>query len=250
MRFFKLTLSYDGTAYAGWQVQSNARTIQAEVEKALRQVTGEDIRVLASGRTDAGVHAIGQVIGFRSETYLSPEVLCRAIDAHLPFDIIVLDVCEAPDGFHPIRDALRKRYRYVIQDGPLCDVFARAYAWFIPQRLDVEAMSEAALTLMGEHDFSSFEASGAARVSSVRTILDLSVRRQTGDFMDRVVIEVEANGFLYNMVRIIVGSLVAVGQGKRSPDWIAQVLRARDRRVSGVTAPPHGLFLVHVEYGW
>jgi tRNA pseudouridine38-40 synthase len=111
-------------------------------------------------------------------------------------------------------------------------------------------MSEAAQTLLGEHDFSSFEASGAKRVSSVRTILDLSVRRQTGDFMDRVVIEVEANGFLYNMVRIIVGSLAAVGQGKRSPDWIVEVLRAKDRTVAGVTAPPQGLFLVHVEYGW
>jgi tRNA pseudouridine38-40 synthase len=250
MRFFKLTLSYDGTAYAGWQVQSNARTIQAEVEKALHQVTGEKIRVLASGRTDAGVHAIGQVVGFRSETYLAPEVLCKAVDAHLPLDIIVLDVCEAPVGFHPIRHAIRKRYRYVIQDGLLCDVFGRAYAWFIPQRLDVEVMSDAASALVGEHDFSSFEASGAKRVSSVRTVLDLSVQRRSGDFMDRVVIEIEANGFLYNMVRIIVGSLAAVGQGKRSPDWIAEILRARDRKAAGVTAPPQGLFLVHVEYGW
>ena len=250
MRFFKLTLSYDGTAYAGWQVQSNARTIQAEIENALKQVTGEQIRVLASGRTDAGVHAIGQVVGFRSETYLSADVLCKALAANLPYDIIPLDVCDAPDGFHPIRHAIRKRYRYVIQDGPLRDVFARAHAWFVPQRLDVQAMTEAARFLMGEHNFSSFEASGAKRVSSVRTILDLSVRRQAGDSMDRVVIEVEANGFLYNMVRIIVGSLAAVGRGKRSPDWIVDVLQARDRKVAGVTAPPHGLFLVHVEYGW
>jgi tRNA pseudouridine38-40 synthase len=250
MRSFKLTLAYDGTAYAGWQVQADARTIQAELETALQRVTGQAVRATASGRTDAGVHAFAQVVSFSSATRLAPDVLRKALDANLPDDIVVVDVREAPPGFHAIRDASRKRYRYVIQDGPVRDVFARAYAWYIPQRLDVRAMSRAAQVLLGEHDFSSFEASGSERASSVRTIIELTVQRTAAQFLDRVVVEVEANGFLYNMVRNIVGSLVQVGRGKQDPEWLAAVLAARDRKVAGATAPPQGLFLVHVEYGW
>jgi tRNA pseudouridine38-40 synthase len=250
MRSFRLTLAYDGTAYAGWQVQANARTIQAELESALQRITGQRVRATASGRTDAGVHALAQVVSLACDTHLPADVLRKALNANLPQDIVVVDACEAPPGFHAIRDAIRKRYRYVIQDGPVRDVFSRAYAWYVPQRLDQRAMSEAAGVLLGEHDFSSFQASGSERASSVRTILDLSVQRGTGDFLDRIVIEVEANGFLYNMVRNIVGSLVQVGRGKRPPTWIADVLQACDRTVAGATAPPEGLFLVHVQYGW
>lgn len=248
MRFFKLTLAYDGTAYAGWQVQANANTVQAELERALCEVTGEQIRTVASGRTDAGVHAMGQVVSFASGTHLSAEVLAKAIGANVPRDIAVLEVREAPDGFHAIRDAVRKRYRYVIQDGPIADVFVRAYAWYIYGRLDVDAMRTATQALLGKHDFASFEASGSERATSVRTITDLVVERKTGDFMDRVVIEIEADGFLYNMVRNIVGTLVEVGRGKQPTDWVAEVLVAKDRNVAGMTAPPQGLFLVHVDY--
>jgi tRNA pseudouridine38-40 synthase len=250
MRFFKLTLSYDGNAYAGWQIQANANTIQAELERAVHEVTGEQIRVVASGRTDAGVHALGQVVSFSSGTHLSADVLARAIDANLPKDIGILDVREAPEGFHAIRDAVSKRYRYIIQDGPTCDVFARAYAWYVPVQLDVEAMHTAAQTLLGTHDFSSFEASGSERATSVRTLTDLVVERRAGDHFDRIILEIEADGFLYNMVRNIVGTLVEVGRRKQPADWVAEVLAAKDRKLAGMTAPPHGLYLVHVEYDW
>jgi tRNA pseudouridine38-40 synthase len=245
-----LTLSYDGTAYAGWQIQNRARTIQGELEAALERIAGERIKAVASGRTDAGVHAWGQTVSFSSRTRLEPEILRRAINAHLPRDIVVLDVREAPAGFHAISDAIQKRYRYVIQDGPVCDVFQRAYAWFVPQRLDVVAMQQAGQSLVGRHDFSSFEAAGSNRLSSVRTVSDVAVRRRKTDHLDQVVIEVQADGFLYNMVRNMVGSLVAVGRQRQSVDWIAEVLAARDRTRAGMTAPPQGLTLLWVDYGW
>jgi len=250
MRCFKLTLAYDGTAYGGWQVQPNRNTIQAELERALETVTGESVRTIASGRTDAGVHALGQVVSFSTGTHLAPDVLCRALAAHLPRDIVPLEVYEAPPGFHAIRDALGKRYRYVIQDGPRRDVLARAFAWYFPQRLDVAAMQAAAALLVGKHDFSSFEAAGSERGTSVRTVSELTVERRAGDFLDRVVIEIQADGFLYNMVRNIVGSLVEIGRGRQPVALLDQVLAARDRKRAGMTAPPHGLFLVRVDYGW
>jgi tRNA pseudouridine38-40 synthase len=248
VRCFKLVLSYDGTAYAGWQVQNNANTIQAELEQAIHNVTGESLRTVASGRTDAGVHALGQVVSFASATQLDADVLRRAINANLPRDIVVLEVRDAPHGFHANRDAIRKRYRYVIQDGEPHDVFARAYAWQCVQRLDVAAMQEAATVLLGQHDFSSFEASGAERATSIRTIMDLTVQRHADVFRDRIDIEVQADGFLYNMVRNIVGTLVEVGRGKRTSSWLAEVLAAKNRKVAGATAPAQGLFLIQVDY--
>jgi tRNA pseudouridine38-40 synthase len=248
VRTFRVTLAYDGTAYGGWQVQPNARTIQAELEAALATIVGVPVRAAASGRTDAGVHALGQVVSFTCDTRLDPETLGRALNANLPRDIGVLDVRLAPPDFHALRDAVRKRYRYVIQDGPTRDVFARGYAWQFPHRLNVEAMQQAAEYLLGRHDFASFQTSGSPRVTTVRTVTDLTVRRCAGDHRDRVLIEIEANGFLYNMVRNIVGTLVEVGCGKQLPDWVAGVLEAGDRKVAGMTAPPQGLFLVSVAY--
>lgn len=268
MRTIKLTIAYDGTAYAGWQVQPDRTTVQQTLENALEKVTGERIRVLASGRTDAGVHALGQVVGFSTECKLPLDVLRRAINANLPPDVAVLKTAEAPEGFHPISHARRKRYRYAIHDGPVRDVFQRRYAWHYRRgRLDAEAMRRAAVALLGTHDFSSFETAGAKRATSVRTISDISVRRgragnklpspvgrgaggegRVGQGDDSIVIEVEADGFLYNMVRTIVGTLVEVGCGKRPETWPGEVLRSMDRRVAGPTAPPQGLFLVRVEY--
>lgn len=247
MRYFKLTLSYDGTEYAGFQWQENARTIQAELEQALETIVGQPVRVRASGRTDAGVHALGQVVGFGGPTQLPPETLVRALNANLPRDIIVLAVAEVPADFHAIRAARRKRYRYVIQDGRLPDVFCRRFAWQIPRNLDLAAMQQAAAVLVGRHDFSSFESSGSPRVSSIRTIYELLVERRPGDHLDRIFIEIEADGFLYNMVRNIVGTLVEIGLGRTLPTAMAEILAAKDRTAAGQTAPAHGLFLLWVE---
>lgn len=248
MRTIKLTLAYDGTAYAGWQVQSRKGTLQEVIETALTRITGEPIRVTASGRTDAGVHALGQVVGFRTESRLSSEVLMRALNAELPRDIAVLAAAEAPEGFHATLHAKRKRYRYMIYDGPVRDVFRRRTAWHCPRGLDVEAMHRAAQSLCGTHDFSSFETQGSPRKTPIRTIYDISVRRGFEGNQHLVAVEVEADGFLYNMVRTIVGTLSKVGRGARTESWVADVLAARDRRAAGPTAPPHGLFLVHVNY--
>jgi tRNA pseudouridine38-40 synthase len=248
MRTFKLTLSYDGTAYAGWQSQANQPTLQDTLEAAIKRVTGESIRVSASGRTDAGVHAMGQVVSFRCSTRLGPEVLQAALNAELPDDIAVLDAALAASGFHATRNARRKRYRYAIHDGPARDVFRRAFSWHYRRTLDAEAMHRAAQSLAGTHDFRSFESAWPQRTSSVRTIFEIVVERATGDERDIVHVEIEADGFLYNMVRSIVGTLVEVGRGVRGESWPGEVLAALDRRAAGMTAPPAGLCLVRVEY--
>lgn len=248
MRTLKLTLAYDGTAYAGWQVQSGQKTLQGTLEAALAKITGEKIRVTASGRTDSGVHALGQVVSFDTESPLAPDVFQRALNAELPHDMAVLEAAEARPGFHAIRDAVRKRYRYLLHDGPIPDVFRRQYAWHYRQRLDASAMHRAAQNLLGKHDFRSFESAWPQRATSVRTITDIFVRRGFDNDEDLIALEVEADGFLYNMVRAIVGTLVEVGRGNRPEAWPGEVLAAQDRRVAGMTAPAHGLFLVQVEY--
>jgi tRNA pseudouridine38-40 synthase len=249
MRTIKLTLSYDGTDFAGWQTQHGSRTVQATLEEAIEKITGVRPSTQASGRTDAGVHALGQVVGFRTESRLPAEVLQRAFNAELPYSMAVLDVAEVHESFHATHDALRKRYRYVIHNGPIRDVFSRRYAWhYAHRRLEVDAMQRAAAALIGTHDFSSFETTGSPRKTSVRTVYDLRIERGRGERKRFVTLEIEANGFLYNMVRTIVGTLVDVGRGARPESWPGEVLQAMDRRLAGRTAPPQGLFLVNVEY--
>lgn len=245
MQTFKLTLAYDGGAYSGWQLQTGQRTLQGALEEALEKITGEFIRCSASGRTDAGVHALGQVVSFRSTTQLPADTLQRALNAELPRDMAALAVVVAADDFHARRDAKRKTYRYVIDDGPVRDVFRRTYAWQARCRLNAEAMQEAALLLVGTHDFSSFETSGSPRESNVRTVYELKVARPAAD---AIFVEITANGFLYNMVRAIVGTLAEVGRGVQPVDWVPQVLAAADRCWAGQTAPAQGLFLVDVVY--
>jgi tRNA pseudouridine38-40 synthase len=256
IRSLKLTLAYDGGAYAGWQVQPDKPTVQGTLESALRQITQESVRVTAAGRTDAGVHALGQVVGCATATRLSNADLQRALNAVLPDDIAVLSIEDVAEGFHATRDAVAKRYRYQIHNGRTPSVFDRHYAWHYPQPLDAEAMHAAGQGLLGRHDFSSFETAGSERPDSIRTIHELTVTRGREESWDglqsvrseRITIEVSGDGFLYNMVRTIVGTLVEVGVGTREVDWPAAVLAACDRRAAGQTAPPHGLFLVSVTY--
>ena len=248
MPSFKLTLAYDGTEFGGWQWQPNARTVQGELERAIERITQQKVKCTASGRTDAGVHALGQVVSFQCDTRLSCDVLCKAINAELPSDALACRLEPAPDDFHAIRDAVRKRYRYVIQDGRLRDLFARRYVWHVFQELDVAAMFEASRALVGTHDFKSYQTTGSMRLTTERTIYDLVVDRREAELTSRVVIEVEANGFLYNMVRNIVGTLVQIGKGKAAVTFAGEALAAKDRQAAGMTAPPQGLFLVGVEY--
>ena len=255
MRTLRLTLAYDGTDFAGWQGQPGCRTVQETLEAAVERVTGERVRTLASGRTDAGVHALGQVVSLRLASEMPADVLCRALTAVLPEDVAVLDAADVPGDFHPIRDAVAKRYRYLIHDGPTREVFLRRYCWhYAHGRLDAGAMHRAAVALKGTRDFSSFETSGAERKSSVRTVSYLCVRRGPDPWGragggDWITLEIEADGFLYNMVRAIVGTLVEVGRGARPESWPAEVLAAADRRAAGPTAPAGGLFLLTVDYG-
>ena len=249
MRSFKITLGYDGQAYNGWQWQEGQPTIQQAIEEGIEQVTSKSSRVTGSGRTDAGVHAIGQVASFRVETALSPEVLGRAIHANTPHDIYILNCEETTDCFHPIRDALGKQYRYAIQDNGLFDVLARHYTWQVPYPLDLAAMQEGASLLHGTHDFSCFETNGSPRSTSRRTITQLSIDRFSQDGFNRILCYVSADGFLYNMVRNIIGSLVDVGRGTRDIPWLKMVLESKDRRQAGPTAPAHALTLTRVDYG-
>lgn len=248
MRSLRLTLAYDGTDFCGWQSQPGRRTVQGELEKAIERITNEDCHLLGSGRTDAGVHALGQVASLATNSRLSPGDFRRAVGSELPEDIVLLDVAEAPSGFHAIRDSLGKRYRYQIDNGPLPDIFMRRYCWHHRRPLNVDAMREAALLLLGRHDFRCFETTGSPRPDTIRTITDITVTRLAESAPHQIQIEVEADGFLYNMVRTIVGTLVQVGREKMPANHVARVLASRDRRQAGPTAPPQGLFLLRVNY--
>ena len=247
-RHFKLTVAYNGREYVGWQVQAQGRTIQAELERAIKQVTQETVRATASGRTDSGVHALGQVVSVPLKKDITPEKLLLALNGNLPSDIRVLDITYAVEDFHAIRDAISKRYRYFIQDGRVHDPFLWERSWFLPQEIDHRAMQKAAKMLVGEHDFATYQSSGSPRLTTVRTIHDFVVTRENGSLTNPIVVEVEANGFLYNMVRNLVGTLVEVGLGKRDKTWPAEILDMKDRKAAGQTAPAKGLFLVSVTY--
>jgi tRNA pseudouridine38-40 synthase len=244
MRNLKLTLSYDGTDFAGWQTQPGRRTVQETLEAAFAALTGARVRANASGRTDAGVHAVGQVVNGCSDTRLSGDVLVRALNAHLPADVVVRDAAEVPEAFDANRDARRKLYRYVIHDGPVPDLFLRRYYCPSRHRLDGAAMRRAAEPLKGQHDFRCFETEWPNRMSSVRTITHLAVNR-LGDW---IWLDVEADGFLYNMVRAIAGTLINVGRGYWPERQVAEILQSGDRRRAGPTAPAQGLFLMRVSY--
>ncbi|MDZ7832947.1 MAG: tRNA pseudouridine(38-40) synthase TruA [Desulfobacterales bacterium] len=242
---FKLTIEYDGTGYHGWQRQKNARTIQETIESAISVMVKAPVRLTGSGRTDAGVHALGQTANFHCDKNLPPEAFVAGLNSLLPDDIVIRGCEKVPDNFHAQYDAKLKTYRYRILNRPIPSAICRQYAWFIPRPLDVTAMRKAAAHLVGTHDFSSFEASGSPRSHSQRTVYDARVFTQAGDIF---CFEIFANGFLRFMVRNIAGTLADAGLGKITPEKFKEILTAQNRALASPTAPAHGLFLVEVSY--
>jgi tRNA pseudouridine38-40 synthase len=242
----RLVLEYDGTGFAGWQRQAQGeRTIQGVLAEALRRVCGAEAEVEGAGRTDAGVHARGQVAGVRVATRLAPGELQRALNAVLPEDLAVLDLEEAPESWHPRRSARRKLYRYVIWNGRVRAPLRERFAHWVPQPLDAGAMGRAAAALVGTRDFRSFQAAGSGVESTVRSLFRAEVLGEGGA---ELALELEGDGFLRHMVRNVAGTLIEVGLGRRAPESLPALLEARDRGLAGPTAPARGLVLVRVEY--
>ena len=270
MPCFKITVAYDGTDYVGWQRQANGVSIQALIEDALHSIDGRAVAVAGAGRTDSGVHALGQVAAFTIERALSPDAVVRAINAHLPDAVRIMSADEVPPSFHPRFDAIAKTYRYRIWTGEVVSPFEHRYAWHVTGALDVDAMCAAARSIEGQHDFAAFQAA-ASEVATTTRLVARSAIFTTEDAEDSegktfwparfelrvpgvlrggelIVYEVTGTGFLRHMVRTIVGTLVEVGRGRRPVEWMAEVLASRDRAAAGPTAPAAGLFLVRVDY--
>lgn len=243
-RTLKCVIAYDGTAYQGWQRQAGGPTIQAALEDAFVPLLGAAPVVTGAGRTDAGVHARGQVASVRIDCAHDAAAIGRALNARLPLDIRVLSVTDAAPEFHARFAATGKAYRYQVFTGPVASPFHRWFQWHLPGRLDVDAMRAAAHLVVGTHDFSSFQATGTDVVECERTVTQLRVTADEDD----IIFDVHGTGFLRHMVRILVGTLVDVGAGRRPASGMSQVIAARDRRAAGDTAPPHGLTLVSVDY--
>jgi len=237
-------IEYDGTRYAGWQRQAEVSSVQAEVERALSSVADHPVEVTCGGRTDAGVHALGQVAHFDTHARREPRGWTLGANTLLPGDVAVLWATPVAADFHARYTALSRRYCYVILNRASRPALARHRVCWIHRRLDAEAMHEAAQCLVGEHDFSAFRASECQSRTPVRRLERVAVHRAS----DRVVIDVVANAFLHHMVRNIAGTLIAVGQGDRPAAWVAEALASRDRRAAGITAPAAGLYLTAIDY--
>jgi len=236
----KLVLEYDGTSYHGWQRQVNTATVQGIIEDKIRMITKSKVNLIGSGRTDAGVHAVGQVANFRTTARLGPNAWQRALNSLLPADIAVKGAEEVSEKFHARFSARGKVYRYRILNRPLRSVLDRLTVWHIPYRLNIKAMKQAAGSLIGRHDFTAFQGSRGEAKTGRCNLKKIKIQRS--------VIIVEADRFLQHMVRNLVGTLVEVGQGKRTAKEVKEILQSRDRRLAGPTAPPQGLCLVEVKY--
>lgn len=245
MTQYRMLLEYDGTDYHGWQLQPDARTLQGVLEAALTTALRHPVRVAASGRTDAGVHALGQVATFRTELSIEPRDLRRSLNALTPPDVAVHEIAPVADAFDPRRHATARVYEYRIWTQPWRSAFWHRFTWHLPRPLDLTAMRFAAAALAGEHDFSAFRASDCDAESAVRRVVHSGLTEAEGFCVYRV----EANAFLKHMVRAIVGTLVEVGTGHRPAEDVARVLASRQRARAGQTAPPQGLVLVAVRYG-
>ena len=244
MRNIKLIIEYDGKDYNGWQKQPNKLNIQGEIERAIEEITGEKVDLIASGRTDAGVHALAQVANFKIEKNIPIEKIPYALNSKLKKSIRIKEAEEVEEKFHSRYTCKRKTYRYIINNSIQGTAIYRNLQYHFPEKLDERKMDEAVKYLIGEHDFKSFKASGTSSKSSVRTIYDAKVTKDA----EIITIELTGNGFLYNMVRIIAGTLVDVGIGKIEPKDVEKILLAKDRLKAGKTLPPTGLYLVSVKY--
>ncbi len=245
MRNIRLLLEYDGAGYHGWQRQKNALTIQEVVETALAKLTGEAVKLLGSGRTDAGVHARGQVANFHTLSHIPLKAFHAGLNSLLPRDIAVLDAAETSPEFHARKSARVKTYEYRILNRAQPSPLNRRYAWVVREPLDLEAMAQAAAALPGEHDFAAFRASGGSPGHAVRKVLAAAWRQAAAG---RLYFTITANGFLRGMVRSLVGTMVEIGQDKRPSSDLPGLLMSGDRTAAGPTAPAHGLFLVEVVY--
>ena len=257
-RTFKLTIAYDGTDFAGWQRQASDRTVQATIEDALLPIEGSRAILIGAGRTDAGVHAAGQVASVTLHATIAPTDLLRALNAMLPFDVRLLRIDEATGGFNAQFAAKQKTYRYALWSSGVVPPPLRRYVWHVPQALDVGAMNAAAQTLIGTHDFSAFQAAGSDVVTTVRTVSASAIDAIRPESVEAVAgptpvgcwieYEITGTGFLRHMVRNIIGTLVDVGRGRRASDDVLRVLESRNRALASATAPPQGLTLWRVDY--
>lgn len=244
MKNIKLTIEYDGTNYHGWQIQPNATTVQGRIIDAIEELTGERVKLIGASRTDEGVHALGQVANFLTDSNIEENKFCLAMNVHLPSDIVVVKSEEVSSEFNARYDSCGKKYRYIIHNRYTRSALWDNRSYHVKHKLNVDLMNDAAKFLIGTHDFSSFKASGGKTKTSVRTIHDVCVIRRD----DMVIIEIRGDGFLYNMVRIIAGTLVEIGTRGIEPVRMQNILNAKDRREAGHTAPPNGLYLVQVYY--
>ena len=272
-RNIRLTIAYDGTAYVGWQIQPNGVSVQAVVQKAIKKLTGEDVSLLAAGRTDSGVHALGQVACFQTAAPIPASKFRDGIQSSLPDDVVIRESAEVAPDFHATYSAVRKHYRYLILQQSIANPFLRSFAWHHRGELDVEAMHDASQHLLGTHDFRAFESHFPNKATSVRTMLHASVFRQhevpfvgLSDMPRRgfrmpaastvqdtggrfITLDLVADGFLYNMVRAIAGTLVRIGRGFWEPDMLKTIIDQQDRSQAGETAPACGLYMMSVDYG-
>jgi len=240
----KLTLEYDGSNYSGWQLQPRHESIQGQIEAALERIFSAPVRVYGSGRTDAGVHARGQVAAITLPRSFDHAELQRALNSILPADIVVLDVAPAPDGFDPRRDARSRIYEYRVLNRKIASAFDYRYSWLVRESLDLAAMNAAARIFVGEHDFAAFRSLGTETTTTVRRVLSSEWTRD-GDIL---LYRVEGTSFLRHMVRAMVAAMVDVGRGKLPPENLASILAGRDRQAAPANAPPGGLYLVEVRY--
>ena len=244
MKNIKLTIEYDGKEFNGWQKQPNKLNIQGEIERAIEAITGEKVELNASGRTDAGVHALGQVANFKIETKIPIEKMAIAINSQVKNSIRIISAEEVDENFHSRYNCKQKTYRYIINNSSYGSAVYRNFEYHMPIKLDFEKMQKAIKFFEGEHDFKAFKSSGTSNKSSVRTIFKTNIKKEG----DRIIIELTGNGFLYNMVRIISGTLVDVGLGKIEPEYIPNIIINQDRSKAGKTLPPQGLYLLEVKY--